>query len=100
MFTYPIALTITALLTASAAGVLLYIASIGGFDPSKTVITDPVEGTETQAVENPTRPEHPGFPPTTTNNLSLSSGVDRNNSLEGRALLKVSTATIAFFECF
>jgi hypothetical protein len=94
---YTIALTITALLTASAAGVLLYIASIGGFDPSKRVMTDPVEGTETQVVENPTRPEHPGFPPATTNNLSLSSGVNGNDSLATQALLKVSTAMIFYF---
>ena len=95
MFTYPIALTITALLTASAAGVLLYIASIGGFDPSKRAISDPVEGTETQVVENPARPEHPGFPAPAANNLSSSSGVNGNNSLIAQALVKVPTAVIA-----
>jgi hypothetical protein len=68
------ALTIIAILIASAATAgLLSIASIGGFDPSKRVITDPVEGTETQAVENPAAPQHPAFPSPSANNLSLPS---------------------------
>lgn len=75
-------LIITAVLVATAAAILLSIANIGGFDPSKRAISDPVEGTETQVVENPARPEHPGFPqPTINNNLSLSSGINGNNSL-------------------
>ncbi len=70
-------LIITIVLVATAAAILLSIASIGGFDPSKRAISDPVEGTETQVVENPARPEHPGFPPpAATNNLSSSSGVN------------------------
>jgi hypothetical protein len=89
-------LVITAVLVATAAAVLLSIASIGGFDPSKRAISDPVEGTETQAVENPARPEHPGFPPpTTTNNLSIPSGVNgSSSSLAAQTLVKASTAAI------
>jgi hypothetical protein len=32
------------------------IASIGGFDPSKRIMTDPVEGREMQIAENPAQP--------------------------------------------
>lgn len=89
-----IVLIITIVSVTIAAAILLSIASIGGFDPSKRVISDPVEGTETQVVENPARPEHPGFPAPAANNLS-SSGVNGNNSLTAQALVKVPTAVIA-----
>ncbi len=89
-----IVLIITIVSVATAA-ILLSIASIGGFDPSKRAISDPVEGTETQVVENPARPEHPGFPAPAANNLSSSSGVNGNNSLIAQALVKVPTAVIA-----
>ena len=56
---------VTVAVVAFSAAVLLFVASIGGFDPSKRVISDPVEGTETQAVENPALPEYPAFPPPT-----------------------------------
>jgi hypothetical protein len=92
-----IALTITAILIATAA-ILLFIASIGGFDPSKRVISDPVEGTETQVVENPALPEHPGFPPPAANNFSSSARVNGgdNNSLAEQTLVKAPAAAIAF----
>lgn len=91
-----IVLIITIVSVATAAAILLSIASIGGFDPSKRAISDPVEGTETQVVENPARPEHPGFPAPAANNLSSSSsGVNGNNSLTAQALVKVPTAVIA-----
>lgn len=90
-----IVLAVTAALVASAAAVLLSIADMGGFDPSRRVVNDPIEGRETQAVENPARPEHPGFPPPVRNNLSSSSGVDVNNSLTAQALLEpIITAVV------
>lgn len=89
-----IVLIITGVLVATTAAVLLSIASIGGFDPSRRVISDPVEGTETQAVENPAPPQHPAFPPPTTNNLSSSSDVN-GSSLAAQTLVKAPTAEIA-----
>lgn len=53
---------VTVAVVATSAGILSLVASIGGFDPSKRVITDPIEGTETKIVENPTPPDHPAFP--------------------------------------
>lgn len=91
-----IALIVTAVLIASAFAILLSIASIGGFDPSKRVISDPVEGTETQAVENPALPEHPGFPPPSTNNLSSTVGANSNSFAE-QTLVKAQTAAIIVF---
>lgn len=67
--TSAVALTASAV-AITAAAILLYIASIGGFDPSRRVISDPPEGTETQAVENPASPEHPAFPSPNANNFS------------------------------
>jgi hypothetical protein len=95
-----IALTITALLVATAAAILLSIASIGGFDPSKRVISDPVEGTETQVVENPAPPQHPGFSSPAANNFSSSAGVsgNNNNSLAEQTLMKAPAAAIAFLD--
>jgi hypothetical protein len=95
-----IALTITAILVAAAATILLSIASIGGFDPSKRVISDPVEGTETQVVENPASPQHPGFPSPAANNMSSSAGVNgsNNNSLAEQTLMKAPAAAIAFLD--
>ncbi len=90
-----IVLIITGLLVATTAAVLLSIASIGGLDPSKRVISDPVEGTETQVVENPAPPQHPAFPPPTTNNLSSSSDVNGSSSLAAQTLVKAPTAEIA-----
>ena len=94
-----IALTITTLLVATAA-ILLSIASIGGFDPSKRVISDPVEGTETQVVENPAPPQHPGFSSPAANNFSSSAGVsgNNNNSLAEQTLMKAPAAAIAFLD--
>ncbi len=92
-------LTITVILIATAAAILLSIASIGGFDPSKRVISDPVEGTETQVVENPADPEHPGFPSPAANNFSSSvrvSGNNNNNSFAEQTLVNASSASIAF----
>ncbi len=80
----------------SAAAVVLSLAGIGGFDPSRRAISDPVEGTETQAVENPARPEHPGFPQPTSNNLSLSSGIDGNNTVTAQSLLEPLIIEIVF----
>lgn len=96
---FAIALTITAVLIATTAAILLSIASIGGFDPSKRVISDPVEDTETQAVENPAPPEHPAFPSGSDNNLSSSIGVNgsSDNSLAEQTLVKASAAAIAFW---
>jgi hypothetical protein len=34
----------------------VYIASIGGFDPSNGMMTDPVKGREMQTAENPPQP--------------------------------------------
>jgi hypothetical protein len=34
----------------------VYIGSIGGFDPSKRMMTDPVKGREMQTAENPAQP--------------------------------------------
>jgi hypothetical protein len=34
----------------------VYIASIGGFDPSNGIMTDPVKGREMQTAENPAQP--------------------------------------------
>lgn len=77
-----IVLAITLASVAFAAAILLSIAGMGGFDPSGRAISDPPEGTVTQSVENPARPEHPGFPPpaSTANNSnnSLPSRVDGN----------------------
>jgi hypothetical protein len=83
-----IALTITGILVATAAAILLSIASTGGFDPSKRVISDPVEGTETQVVENPAPPQHPGFSSPAANNFYSSAGVNggNNNSLAEQTL--------------
>jgi hypothetical protein len=40
-----------------ASDTAVYIASIGGFDPSKRIMTDPVvEGREIRTGENPTQP--------------------------------------------
>jgi hypothetical protein len=89
-----IVLTVTAVVIASA--ILLYIASIRGFDPSKRVITDPVEGTETQAVENPAPPQHPAFPSPTANNFSSSTEVTGNNSLSEQASLRAPIAAFDF----
>ena len=94
-----IVLAITAALVVSAAVILLSIAGMGGFDPSRRAISDPVEGTETQAVENPARPEHPGFPPPLSNNFSASGGIDSNNSSAAQGLLEPSIAT-GFFWAF
>lgn len=99
-----IVLAIAAALVVSAAAILLSIAGMGGFDPSRRAISDPVEGTETQAVENPVRPEHPGFPPPTSNNFSSSSGIDNNNnnnnSSTAQGLLGPPISTIVFFGHF
>ena len=93
-----IALTITAVVIATgAAVVLLYIASIEGFDPSKRAVSDPIEGRETQAVENPAPPQHPAFPPPTPNNLSSSAGLNGNNSLAEQTSAKAPRAASAFF---
>ena len=53
----------TIVIVAASVGILTYIASIGGFDPSKRVISDTVEGTETKIQESPAPPSHPAFPP-------------------------------------
>ncbi len=91
-------LAITAVLIAATAAILLSIASIGGFDPSKRVISDPVEGTETQVVENPAPPQHPAFPSPTDNNLSSAIGVNgNNNSFAEQSLVKALAAPIAFW---
>ena len=95
-----IALAITAVLIATTGAILLAIASIAGFDPSNRVISDPVEGTETQVVENPAPPQHPGFPSATDNNLSSSFGVNgnnNNNSFAEQTLAKARAAVIAFW---
>ncbi|MDQ3854657.1 MAG: hypothetical protein M3299_17700 [Thermoproteota archaeon] len=92
-----IALTITAISIATAAVILLSIESIGGFDSSKRVISDSVEGTETQAVENPAPPEHPGFPPPAADNFSSSAGIKgNNNSFTEQASVRAPSAAIAF----
>ncbi len=67
-----------------------------GFDASKRVISDPVKGTETQAVENPAPPQHPTFPSGSDNNLASSIGVNGsgNNSLAEQTLVKASAAAI------
>jgi hypothetical protein len=92
-------LTITAILVATAAAILLSIASIGGFDPSKRVISDPVEGTETQIVENPAPPQHPGFPSPAANNFTSSAGVnENNNSFAEQTLVNAPSAAIAFLD--
>ena len=86
-----IALIITATVIAVAVAsvaILLYLASMEGLDLSKRVITDPVEGTETKAVENPAPPEHPAFPSPSTVNLSSSTGVNGNNSSVEQTLFK------------
>ena len=49
-------------IVAASVGILVYIASIGGFDPSKRLISDTVEGTETKIQESPAPPSHPAFP--------------------------------------
>lgn len=90
-------LTVTIILIAAAAATLLFIASIGGLDPSKRVISDPVEGTETQVVENPAPPQHPGFPSPVANNFSSSTEVNDNNSFVEQTLVKAPAATIAFW---
>ncbi len=91
-------LTITIVLIATAAAILLSIASIGGFDPSKRGISDPVEGTETLVVENPAPPTHPAFPSPAANNFSSSTGVNGNNSLAEQTLVKAPSAAIAFLD--
>jgi hypothetical protein len=53
----------TIAIIAASVAVLVYIASIGGFDPSKRIISDTVEGTETKIQESPAPPSHPAFPP-------------------------------------
>ena len=53
----------------AGAAVLLYIASIGILGPSQRAISDPIEGMETQSVENPAPPQHPAFP-SAQNNLT------------------------------
>ncbi len=72
------------------------IASGGGFDLSKRVISDPVEGTETQPVENPAPPKHPGFPLPSTNNVP-SAAETTSNSFAEQTLLKAPTAEIIVF---
>jgi hypothetical protein len=76
-------LAITLAIVAFTAAILLSIAGMGGFDPPGGAISDPPEGTVTQSVENPARPEHPGFPPppdlsANNNNNSLPSEVNGN----------------------
>jgi hypothetical protein len=51
----------------------VYIASIGGFDPSKSIMTDPVKGREMQTAQNPAQP-----PEALTNN-------NNNNSTNASA---------------
>lgn len=80
----------------AAAAILLYIASIGGFDPSRRVISDPIEGRETQPVENPATPEHPAFPSPNTNNLSSSAVVDENISFAANTLANALGIAVAF----
>ncbi len=93
-----IALPVIAVVIATAlAATLLYIASIGSFDPSKRAIRDPIEGRETQAVENPAPPQHPAFPLPTPNNISSSAGVNGNNSLAEQTSAKAPPAAFAFF---
>jgi hypothetical protein len=93
-----IVLTVTAgvVIATAATVILLYIPNIRGFDPSKRVITDPVEGTETQAVENSAPPQHPAFPSPTANNFSSSAEVNDNNSLAEQASLKAPIAAFDF----
>ena len=91
-----ILLAITGVSVVFAAAIVLSTAGMGSFDPSSRAISDPVEGTETQAVENPARPEHPGFPPPSSNNLSLSSGTDGNISIAAQGLLEPLIAKIVF----
>ncbi len=94
-----IILAITAGLVASAAVILLSIAGTGGFDPSRRAISDPVEGTETQAVENPARPEHPGFPLPLSNNFSASSRIDGNEPSTAQEIGEMPITT-GFFWAF
>ncbi len=93
-----IVLIITVVLVATTAAVLLSIASIGGFDPSKRIISDPVEGTETQVVENPAPPQHPGFPSPAVNNFSSSGGINNNNSFAEQTLVDAPGAAIALLD--
>lgn len=53
----------TVAIVAASVATLTYIASIGGFDPSKRIISDTVEGMETKIQESPASPSHPAFPP-------------------------------------
>ena len=87
-------MAITSALIASAVAILLAIAGMGGFDPSRRAISYHIEGTDTQVAENPARPEQPGFPPSTRNNLSSSSGIEDNNPLITQGLLEPPIATI------
>lgn len=64
----------TVAVAVASAGILLYIASIGGFDPSKRVISDPVEGTETRIRESPASPNHPAFPPGANSSITTAPG--------------------------
>ena len=94
-------LVVTAVVVAAAAAILLAIASIGGFDPSKEVISDPAEGTVTQAVENPATPEHPAFPSPYVNNFSSPTEVNgdnnNNNSFTEQTLVKALSTAIIFW---
>ncbi len=90
-----VVLTVSAVAIAAAA-ILLYIASIGGFDPSRRVISDPIEGRETQPVENPATPEHPAFPSPNTNNFSTSTEVNENVSFTDQTLENALGAAIGF----
>ena len=75
--------------------ILLSGASIGSFDLSRRVISNPTEGTETKVVENPAPPEHPAFPSPTANNFSSSAGANNNNnSFTERTLAKAPGAAI------
>lgn len=96
--TFAVALTVSAVAIVAAA-ILLYIASIGGFDPSRRVISDPQEGTETQAIENPATPEHPAFPLPNASNFSSSTGINGgdNSSFAEQILVNALDAAIAFW---
>ena len=63
---------VTVAAAAAGLGIILYIASLGGFDPSGRTITDLVEGTETRVAENPGPPDHPGFSPAVNSSVNSS----------------------------
>lgn len=91
-----VALTVSVVAIAAAA-ILLYIASIGGFDPSRRVISDPQEGTETQAIENPATPEHPAFPLPNASNFSSSTGINGDVSFAEQILGMAPSMSIVFW---